>query len=255
MPQDFFRGGVFLTWLLRRFLISCDVIVVLSSAEVSAYRAFDARLKVHSVPNAIDPAGLADQTRSFNTSRPLKLVYVGRLVRAKGLFEVIEALMELKRAGREFELSIAGGGPDQSELMAALERADLKDRVRFLGSVFAGEKYRLWLDSDLFVFPTFHPEGLPYSLLEAMAAGCVPLTTPWPAFPDVVGNAEPGLFFRAKIAGGLRPPGPALTHNPTRLVRMAEAARRRVLELYTDARLADGFRETYPGCFTRFDPA
>jgi glycosyltransferase involved in cell wall biosynthesis len=137
MPQDFFRGSVFLTWVLRRFLVSCDVITVLSSAELSAYRVFDARLKVHRVPNAIDPAGLADQMRSFNTSGALKLVYVGRLVRSKGLFEVIEALMELKRAGREFELSIAGGGPDQGELMAALERADLKDRVRFLGSVFA----------------------------------------------------------------------------------------------------------------------
>src|SRR5260221_7659396 len=203
MPQDFFRGGIFLTWLLRRFLISCDVIVVLSSAEVSAYRAFDARLKVHSVPNAIDPAGLADQTRSFNASRPLKLVYVGRLVRAKGLFEVIEALMELKRAGREVELSIAGGGPAQGELIAALERADLKYRVRFPGSVFALEKNRLWLDSALFFFLSFLPDGLPYSLLEAMAAGCVPITTPLAAIPDAMRNGEHRHFVPSQNADAL----------------------------------------------------
>src|SRR5207249_3122440 len=122
MPQDFFRRNTFLTWILRRFLISSDVVTVLSSAELIAYRAFDARINVHLVPNAIDPAGLADQMRSYNVNKPLKLVYVGRLVRSKGLFEIIEALIELKRVGREFKLSIAGEGPDKGELLAASER-------------------------------------------------------------------------------------------------------------------------------------
>jgi len=85
MPQDFFQGSAFLTWILRRFLVSSDVVTVLSSAELTAYRAFDPRIRVHLVPNAIDPSGLAGRTRSFNSNRPLKLVYVGRLVRTKGL--------------------------------------------------------------------------------------------------------------------------------------------------------------------------
>ena len=248
MPQDFFRGNALLTGLLRRFLVSSDVVTVLSSAELAAYRAFDSRIKVHLIPNAIDPAGLADQMRPYNTDGPLKLVYVGRLVRSKGLFEVIDALAELKCAGRQFKLSIAGGGPDQSELTAALEKAGLGDRVRFLGSVFAVEKCRLWLDSDLFVFPTVHNEGLPYSLLEAMAAGCVPITTRVAAIPDVMRDGEHGLFVPAKNAGALANAVAALDDDRERLIRMAEAARRRVLEQYTVARLADDFRKLYGGC-------
>jgi len=247
MPQDFFRGNAFLTWILRRFLVSSDVVTVLSSAELMAYRAFDARIKVHLVPNAIDPAGLADEVRSYNTNSPLKLVYVGRLVRAKGLFEIVEALMELKRAGREFKLSIAGGGPDQGELMAASERAGLGDSVQFLGSVFAAEKRRLWLESDLFVFPSYM-EGLPYSLLEAMAAGCVPITTPVAAIPDVMRDGEHGLFVPVKDAGALAIAVAALDDDRECLMRMAKAARRRVLERYTVARLAEDFRELYDGC-------
>ncbi len=248
MPQDFFRGNAFLTWVLRRFLVSSDVVMVLSSAELFAYQAFDARINIHLVPNAIDPAGLADQTRSYNTNRPLKLVYVGRLVRAKGLFEVIEALMELKRAGREFELSIAGGGPDQCELMAASESAGLNGRVHFLGSVRGEKKRRLWLDSDLFVFPTYHREGLPYSLLEAMAAGCVPIATPVAGIPDVMQDREHGLFVPVKDAGALANAVAALDDDRASLIRMAEAARRRVVEQYTVARLADDFRKLYAGC-------
>lgn len=247
MPQDFFRGNAFLTWVLRRFLVSSDVVTVLSSAELLAYQAFDARMNIHLVPNAIDPAGLADQTRSYNTNRPLKLVYVGRLVRTKGLFEVIGALTELKRVGREFELSIAGGGPDQCELMAASENAGLDDRVQFLGSVFGEKKRQLWLDSDIFVFPS-HMEGLPYSLLEAMAAGCVPITTPVAAIPDVMRDGEHGVLVPVKDAGALAIAVATLDDDRESLIRMAEAARRRVLEQYTVTRLAADFRKLYDGC-------
>jgi glycosyltransferase involved in cell wall biosynthesis len=221
---------------------------VLSSAELAAYRKFDPRIRVHLVPNAIDPSGLAGRTRSCNTDRPLKLVYVGRLVRTKGLFEVIEAMTELKRAGREFRLRIAGEGPDQAALMAASKRAGLGDRIEFPGGVFGAEKWRLWLDSDVFVFPTYHKEGLPYSLLEAMAAGCVPVTTPVAAIPDVMRDREHGLFVPIKDASALALAVAALDDDRAGLFRMAEAARRRALEHYTVARLADDFRRLYQGC-------
>jgi glycosyltransferase involved in cell wall biosynthesis len=247
MPQDFFGGNAFLTWVLRRFLVSSDVVTVLSSAELTAYRAFDARIKVHLVPNAIDPAGLADRMRPYNTDGPLKLVYVGRLVRTKGLFEIIEALAELKRTGREFGLRIAGEGPDRYELMAASRKSGLDDRVRFLGSVLGAEKYRLWLDSDVFVLPSY-VEGLPYSLLEAMAAGCVPITTPLAAIPDVVQHGEHGLFVPVKDPRAVASSVAALDDDRESLVRMARAARRRVLGRYTAERLADDFRELYKAC-------
>ena len=247
MPQNFFRGNAFLTWVLRRFLVSSDVVTVLSSAELAAYRSFDSRIKVHLVPNAIDPVGLADQKRSYNTDRSLRLVYVGRLVRAKGLFEIVEALMELKRAGREFKLSIAGVGPDHDELMAVSESAGLGESVQFLGSVFAAEKRRLWLESDLFVFPSYM-EGLPYSLLEAMAAGCVPITTPVAAIPDVMRDGQHGLFVPAKNPGALASAVAALDDDREGLIRMAKAARRRVIDQYTLARLADDFHKLYDDC-------
>lgn len=248
LPQEFFEGNALLTWVLRRFLVSSSVVAVLSTAELRAYRDFDQRINVHLVPNAIDAAGLADQSRACNTAGPLKLVYVGRLVRSKGLFEIIEALVKLKRAGREFILSVAGEGPDLAAMMAASKQAGLEDRVQFLGSVFAAGKCRLWLDSDLFVFPTYHREGLPYSLLEAMAAGCVPITTPVAAMPDVMRDGEHGLFVPAKDADALASAVAALDDDRERLMRMSEAARRRVLEQYAVARLADDFRRLYDRC-------
>jgi len=114
--------------------------------------------------------------------------------------------------------------------------------------VFAVEKSRLWLDSDLFVFPTMHKEGLPYALLEAMAAGCVPVATPVAAIRDVMRNGEHGVFVPVKNAGALANAVAALDDDRESLIRMGEAARRRVREQYTVARLADDFRKLYSSC-------
>ena len=247
MPQDFFRGNAFFTWILRRFLVSSDVVTVLSSAELAAYRAFDERIEVHLVPNAIDPAGLADQPRSCNEDRPLRLVYVVRLLRAKGLFDLVEALDQLRRAGREFRACIAGEGRDRADLISASERAGLADRVRFPGNVFAAEKFRLLLESDLFLLPSYM-EGLPYSLLEAMAAGCVPVTTPLAAIPDVIRDGEQGVFVPPNDPRALAGVIAALDDDRRMLVRMAGAARARVLERYTVARLAGDFHRLYERC-------
>ena len=248
MPQDFFRGNAFLTWILRRFLVSSDVVTVLSSGELAAYRAFDERINVHLIPNAIDPAGLADQPRWHNDGRPLRLVYVGRLLRTKGLFDLVEAMRLLKNVGRDVRLVLGGEGRDRAELIDATRRAGLEDRMRFLGNVFAAEKFRLLLESDVFLLPSY-TEGLPYALLEAMAAGCVPVTTPVAAIPDVIRSGEQGMLVPAKDPGALATAIAALDDDRESLMRMAKAARLRVLERYTVARLADDFRQLYDGCF------
>jgi hypothetical protein len=215
---------------------------VLSSAELIGYRAFDARIKVHLVPNAIDPAGLADQRRSYNTDKPLKLVYVGRLVRTKGLFEMIEALMQLHRAGREFRLSIAGEGPDRRELMVATERAGLKDRVQFLGGVFAAEKRRLWLDSDLFVFPSYM-EGLPYSLLGRWR----PAAFRHHARRDSRRDTRGGTDIRAGEGCGRAGERRGRSRRRPRSLIQTEPPGGGA-ERYTVARLADDFHKLYDGC-------
>jgi glycosyltransferase involved in cell wall biosynthesis len=81
-----------------------------------------------------------------------------------------------------------------------------------------------------------------------MAAGCVPVTTPVAAIPDVMRNGEHGLFVPVKDAAALAAAVAALDDDRESLIRMAKAARRRVMERYTVARLADDFHKLYDGC-------
>ena len=246
LPQEFFRGHALRTWLLRRFLVRSDAVTVLSSAELRAYRAFDARIKVRLVPNAIDPAGLLDAARAAGAGGPLRLAYLGRLARAKGLLELVEALALMAGAGRDFTLRIGGGGPLEAELVAAVRAAGLAGRVHFLGTLAGADKARLWLDADVFALPS-HFEGLPYALLEAMAGGCVPVTTRLAAIPDVVREGEHGLFVPPRDPRALARALARLDDDRHALARMSAACRQRVREHYTMDRLVRDLRELYAG--------
>lgn len=243
-PPDFFPRSAFLTWILRQFIVRSDAVTVLSSGEFAAYRAFDCRIKLHQVPNAIDPAGLIDEPRSVNRDEPLRLVYVGRIVESKGLFEIVDALRQLRREARRFTFMVAGTGRDEPRLREAVRGAGIDDCTRLLGAVFGAAKNRLWLESDVFVFPS-RAEGLPYALLEAMAAGCVPIVTAVAAVPDVVQSDSQGFLVPACDPIRLAAAVAQLDDDRPRLAQMAQAARRRISNYYTISRLAADFDAIY----------
>ncbi len=242
-PRCQFKAPLAL-WVLRRFLLWSHVVVVLSNEALRKHRAFDSRIEVDFVPNAIDVTGFVDKARDMSRDGPLRLVFVGRLVYTKGLYEAIDALALVKKGGVHFSFRIAGNGPDEAGLRARIAELGLEQEVKLLGPVFQDAKNNLWLDSDVFVFPTYF-EGLPYSLLEAMAAGCVPVTCSVGGIPDVMSDGEHGLFVPLRDAQAVAVAICRLSDNRDELRCMSQAGRRRIADQYTVDHLAARFGEIY----------
>ena len=125
----------------------------------------------------------------------------------KGGAELIQAFGGLHDAFPDLRLTMAGDGPlalAWRELAAASPAAAAID---FPGYVSGTAKARLLQEALLFVLPSA-TEGMPVSLLEAMAAGAVPLVTPVGGIPLVVQPGDSGAFLAsadpAGIAEGLR---------------------------------------------------
>lgn len=248
LPLEFFSGNRFLTGFLRWSLRRADVIVLLSEVAMRAYKDFLPESRLEIVPNAIDVAGLVDIPRG-KTGGPLQLVCIGRLVAEKGIYESIEAVKILNERGHKVMLTIAGNGPCQKDLEALIDKLDLQESVRFIGPVFGATKEALWAASDIFSFPTRHREGLPYALLEAMAAGVVPISTTVGGIPDVMQNGVHGFLVPPSNSPVLADKIARLDKDRGLLLKLGAAARSRVISHYVLERLVADFDLIYSTLF------
>ena len=118
------------------------------------------------------------------------LVAAGRLAPWKGFGDLIAAAALLRDRGREANVLILGEGALRGELQAQIDALGLAARVRLAGHVDNPLKY--FARSDVFVLSSL-VEGLPNVLVEAMLAGCTPVSTDCPTGPrEVLDNGRYG---------------------------------------------------------------
>lgn len=244
LPRDFLGDYRAAHALLRMLLGIPDVVVVLASAELAAYRRFLPGKWVAMLPNGIDPAAFAHGRRDPSDARALRLVFLGRLARNKGVHELLAGMHSALARGARARLYIAGSGPEESALRATVARQGLEESVTFAGATFEGGKSGLLRETDVFVLPS-HSEGLPIALLEAMAAGNAVIATPVGAVPDVVMPGRHGVLVSPGDPAALADAILALDGDREAVARMQQACAARIAASYSLERLAEGFIELY----------
>ena len=153
------------------------------------------------IPNAVD---LRQFRGRVPPPRPgaagaLRLLFLGRLVAEKGIFELIDAMHALRDdpSLSGATLTVAGSGPASEELARRVERLGLEARVRLVGPVQGATKSELLRESDVLVLPSYH-EGLPYSVLEALASGLPVIATRVGGIPDLVTDGVHGFLVEPR---------------------------------------------------------
>jgi glycosyltransferase involved in cell wall biosynthesis len=222
-----------------------DAVAVLSSIELEAWQRLAPGQNVVVLPNGIDCAPYARQSRrARQPGEPLRLVYIGRLVGAKGIEETIEGLSLARELGVAAKLVIAGSGPEEPRLVERVCAAGLEGDVHFAGPAWGEEKARLLSEADVLCLAS-HSEGLPYALLEAMAAGVVPVVTRVGAIPDVVTEGVHGRFVPPGEPRAIAEALAALAADRGALERMGAACRKRVAAAYSIERAVSGLSALY----------
>ncbi|MHA6723780.1 glycosyltransferase [Sphingomonas sp. RS2018] len=155
------------------------------------------------------------------------IVAIGRLSAEKGFTILIEAIGLLRDVGVEARLTLVGDGPERATIEAAIARLSLGNRVTLAGEL-PPEGVRAALKAaDVFCLPSFS-EGLPVSIMEAMAAG-VPTVSTWIAgIPELAENGVTAMTVPPARADALADALRALVESPDRAATLALAARARV---------------------------
>jgi glycosyltransferase involved in cell wall biosynthesis len=228
---------------VRSTLLLPAVIVVLSARERDAFDRFVRATPVLEIAHGVDDSRYGARTdRMFRAAAPLRLVFLGRIVRDKGVFELIAAIETVVRDGIPVELTVAGGGIDENEARARAARARLP--VLFLGPVRGVDKVTVLSSSDVLVLPSY-AEGLPYALLEAMAAGAPAIASRVGAIPEIIEHGVNGLLIEPRDARAIADEIKRLATNRALLERLRAASRATVAARYSVNRLAADFARLY----------
>ena len=136
--------------------------------------------KIFVVGTGIEPS--AFKVESVKSDQRFMVLFLGNLIREKGVFVLLEAVPKIIAAIPQARFIFAGAWPNEQDRLAAgrlLRETALEDHVRFAGVVWGEKKRELLASADVFAFPTFYPlETFGLVLLEALEAGLPVVTTP-----------------------------------------------------------------------------
>lgn len=159
------------------------------------------------IPNGVDCQYFTPPETCREQTGPMRLLFVGRVVRQKGLCYLLDALAEIKAKGStNWHLKIVGDGPLRPALEQQAAELGLSDQVEFTGWLPFEHVPEEMRAADLFVLPSI-VEGMPLVLLQAMACGMPVIATQVPGSVDLVDPGRNGLLVPSKdplvLAGAL----------------------------------------------------
>jgi glycosyltransferase involved in cell wall biosynthesis len=197
--KEFFDPQAWLRLPRKLILQRADAVILLTKLEYRHAIEFCNFKRIKVIPNAINVSAYAHNIKTLDSNtEEIVLIYIGRLVVEKGLLEAVRAMALLKDKGHaKLKFKIAGTGPLAKELENLIDNLAIRECVELVGPVFGAQKILFWRSAHILVFPTYY-EGLPYALLEALAAGVPAITTEVGGIPEVIENGAHGIFVRPK---------------------------------------------------------
>jgi glycosyltransferase involved in cell wall biosynthesis len=238
-PRFYEECGPWRRRLIRFVLDRAAALVVLSPAWHGMLAAMTDNRRVAVVGNFVEPAA---EPRT-QTARKRQVLFLGRLTRDKGFYDLLEAAVPLCRLFPDLEIACGGDG----DVYAAADRIrtlGLDGRVRLLGWVRGEEKERWLRQACVLALPSY-VEGIPLCVLEAMAHGVPVVASRVGGIPEVVEDGRAGLLFEAGDVESLRRHLWLLLRDPDTRGWMGANARRRVRARYSAAAVLPALERLY----------
>jgi glycosyltransferase involved in cell wall biosynthesis len=188
---------------------------------------------------------LVPPAERWPTTRPRRILMVARLVDKKGVVVALEAMRLLRDRGCDVELRIVGDGPERTRIEALIREWRLTN-VSLLGALEHTLTRTEFAHAHLYIQPSItaasgDQEGIPVSLMEAMAGGLPVVSTRHSGIPELVIDGQTGLLTDERDAEGLAAAIERLTRDRTGAEQLAQAARARVEQDFNRDRQAIRF--------------
>ena len=147
----------------------------------------------------IKSAGTWYNSIDYNQEKPsrkphknINFMYAGRILKQKGVKNILDSFNDLEKKYDNIHLFIAGNGP---ELEIYKEKYE-SENIEFLGKLEYKELLNYYAKTDVFLYPPLWPEGLPTSILEAGLMKCAVIGTDQGGIKEIIVNGKNGVIIK-----------------------------------------------------------
>jgi glycosyltransferase involved in cell wall biosynthesis len=206
--------------LARFFLKRSSVVIVLSQRWREWLEGIVDHPRIVCLANPLPEAPF---TASSRRSAGNTVLFLGRLDRSKGIYDLLDVVSELRSPIPDIRLVCAGDG-DLEAVREHATRLGIEDSLTLTGWIGPEEKAQWLKRADVFVLPSY-AEGMPVSVMEAMAAGLPVLASAVGGIPDMLTDGVNGFLVAPNDKGTLARLLRRLLHDPSLRQRIGSAAR------------------------------
>jgi glycosyltransferase involved in cell wall biosynthesis len=234
-------------WLFRWVYFRADAFIVLGSEFREKLIKMGYSKPIYLETTTVDDTYFLDITAPVSDrhhiSDPFNILFLTRVERYKGIYEALNAYQKLKEDFAQARFIIAGDGSELAGVRDYVERHGLKD-VEFTGFLQGCCKKKVFDRSHCYLFPSYS-EGMPTSVLEAMACGLPIVTRPVGGIKDffedekmgyIVNSFEPSFFTDALVR---------LIEEPETCVKMGKYNREYAAKRFTASHVAKRLERIY----------
>ena len=137
--------------------------------------------------NSID---IYQKTPKRENHDTINFLYAGRLIKQKGVENILISFSKLSKQYKKIKLFIAGDGPKLNEYKKIFNEKN----IIFLGKLDYNNLLKYYAKTDVFLYPPLWPEGLPTSILEAELMGCAVIGTNKGGIKEIIQNGKNGII-------------------------------------------------------------
>ena len=242
------RSGNVIFRRLYRFVFQDSIVIHLSENLLDREIL---RLKLNHVHTEVIPNGVPRVELNIREKpdSPTRLLFVSNLFPSKGIYALLRIMQVLRDEKPDVRLKIGGAfwrDKYRHKMNGMIEKLGLDGTVSLAGPVMGEEKWDLYREADIFVFPSrFREECFPLVVLEAMQFGLPVIASGIGAIPEIIEHGVEGYLYNPEddvgFAGGIR----LLTEQKDRMKKMGSAARAKYLQNYTASHLEKRFMNLY----------
>ncbi len=248
------RGSEFKIWMERSSFLTrsyvkmtfklCAGVIVLGNNLRYLFEGFFSEDQIFVAPNGGD---YVIPNRTLHDSSNTQILYLGNLQSSKGIEDVIESILLLPtEIKNRVSVNVLGGWRDEQTKKHCLDKINQNNLPITIHSPDKSEqKLQMMSNSDIFVFPPRAPEGHPWVIVEAMAAGLPIISTDRGAIVESVKHDENGFIVPLSDPQAIANHIQELINFPEKRQRMGQNSRKHYLTNFTEAAMVENLTQIF----------